>query len=53
MVPLDYGDWAEGNHGKFDVVVPDVRSKNFSDSKVVYESGHVPGAIYSSYLEKI
>lgn len=50
-LPLVDGDWAAENLGKSDVVVLDVRNKIDKGSKEVYESGHVPGAIYSNYLE--
>ena len=49
--PLVDGGWVEGNLGKSDVVVLDVRNKIDKGSKEVYEKGHVPGAIYSNYLE--
>jgi thiosulfate/3-mercaptopyruvate sulfurtransferase len=49
--PLVDGDWIEGNLGKSDVVILDIRNKIDKGSKEVYEKGHVPGAIYSNYLE--
>ena len=49
--PLVDGDWVEGNLGKSHVVVLDVRNKIDKGSKELYEKGHVPGAIYSNYLE--
>jgi thiosulfate/3-mercaptopyruvate sulfurtransferase len=49
--PLVDGDWVAGNLGKSDVVVLDVRNKIDKGSKEVYEKGHIPGAIYSNYLE--
>lgn len=49
--PLVDGDWVAGNLGKSDVVVLDIRNKIDKGSKEVYEKGHIPGAIYSNYLE--
>lgn len=48
--PLVDGDWIEGNLGKPDVVVLDIRNKIDKGSKEIYEQGHIPGAIYSDYL---
>ncbi|NCF83735.1 MAG: sulfurtransferase, partial [Proteobacteria bacterium] len=49
--PLVDGDWIEGNLGKPDVVVLDIRNKIDKGSREVYEKAHIPGAIYSNYLE--
>lgn len=49
--PLVDGDWIEANLGNANVVILDVRNKIDKGSKEVYEKGHVPGAIYSNYLE--
>ena len=49
--PLVDGDWVEGNLGKSDVVILDIRNKIDKGSREVYEKGHIPGAIYSNYLE--
>jgi len=48
--PLVDGDWIEGNLGKPDVVVLDIRNKIDKGSREVYEKAHIPGAIYSNYL---
>jgi thiosulfate/3-mercaptopyruvate sulfurtransferase len=49
--PLVDGDWVAGNLGKSDIVVLDIRNKIDKGSKEVYEQGHIPGAIYSNYLD--
>ena len=49
--PLVDGDWIEGQLGKSNVVVLDIRNKIDKGSREVYEKGHIPGAIYSNYLE--
>ena len=49
--PLVDGDWIEGNLGKSNVVILDIRNKIDKGSREVYETGHIPAAIYSNYLE--
>ncbi len=49
--PLVDGSWLESNLGKSDVVILDIRNKIDNGSKEVYQAGHIPGAIYSNYIE--
>ena len=49
--PLVDGDWLQANLGRCDVVVLDVRNKIDKGSREVYEAGHIPGAVYSDYIE--
>ena len=49
--PLVDGGWLEANLGKPGVVVLDIRNKIDKGSKQVYEAGHVPGAVYSNYID--
>ena len=49
--PLVDGAWVERHGDSPDVVVLDVRSKLDKGSREVYVQGHVPGSIYSDYLQ--
>ncbi|MFT5175620.1 MAG: thiosulfate/3-mercaptopyruvate sulfurtransferase [Gammaproteobacteria bacterium] len=48
--PLVDGDWLLNNGDNGHVVVLDVRNAIDKGSKALYEKGHIPGAIYSNYL---
>lgn len=49
--PLVDGDWLEANLDNPNVVVLDIRNKIDKGSKEVYEAGHIPGAVYSNYID--
>jgi len=49
--PLVDVDWVKANTGKSGIVFLDVRGKLAGKSKSDYLRGHIPGAVYSSYLK--
>ncbi|RDD63663.1 sulfurtransferase [Ferruginivarius sediminum] len=49
--PLVDADWLHDNLGQSDLVVLDVRNAIDGGSREIYEQGHIPGAVYSNYLE--
>lgn len=49
--PLVDADWLHGNLDRDDVVVLDVRSAIDGGSVETFAEGHIPGAVYSNYLE--
>jgi thiosulfate/3-mercaptopyruvate sulfurtransferase len=48
--PLVDADWLVANAGKPGLVVLDVRNKFNKVSKETFKQGHIPGAVYSDYL---
>lgn len=49
--PLVDADWVAANKDREDVVVLDIRNAIDGGSYEVYQEGHIPGAVYSNYLE--
>lgn len=49
--PLVTPDWLGEQIESGDVVVLDVRNRIDGGSAVVFRAGHIPGAVYSSYLD--
>ncbi len=48
--PLVSAEWLKGNLGNDGILILDIRSALAGASKVTFEAGHIPGAIYSNYL---
>ncbi len=48
--PLVEADWLQSRLGSKDLVVLDIRNKIDGGSREVFETGHIPGAVYSNYL---
>ncbi|MGI9333147.1 MAG: sulfurtransferase [Gammaproteobacteria bacterium] len=48
--PLVDGQWMQAHLDNDAVVVLDVRNKLDGGSRATYEQGHIPGAVYSDYL---
>lgn len=51
MEPLVSVDWLERHLGGDDLVVVDVRSGIDGSDRATFEEGHIPGAVYSNYVE--
>jgi thiosulfate/3-mercaptopyruvate sulfurtransferase len=49
--PLVDADWVHAHKDDQNVVVLDVRNDITDDSRETFEQGHIPGAVYSDYLE--
>lgn len=49
--PLVSAEWLHQHHDAPGVVVLDVRNAIDGGSRAAFEAGHVPGAVYSNYLE--
>lgn len=49
--PLVEADWVHAHKDDPNVVVLDVRNAITEDSRETFEQGHIPGAVYSNYLE--
>ena len=49
--PLVDADWVHAHTDDPNVVVLDVRNAITEDSRETFEQGHIPGAVYSNYLE--
>ena len=49
--PLVDAEWVHAHKDDPDVVVLDVRNAITEDSRETFEEGHIPGAVYSNYLE--
>lgn len=51
MEPLVTVDWLDQNLGEDNLVVIDVRSGIDGSDRETFEEGHIPGAVYSNYVE--
>ena len=51
LTPLVDVDWVKANGDREDVVLLDVRNKIDGGSAKTFAAGHIPGAVYSNYLE--
>lgn len=49
--PLVSADWLHDNLDREDLVVLDIRNRIDGGDRDTYESGHIPGAVYSSYTD--
>lgn len=49
VTPLVDTAWIKANAGKADLVVLDVRNSWGGGSREVFETGHIPGSVYSNY----
>jgi len=51
LSPLVDVDWVKANGDRDDVVLLDIRNKIDGGSAKTFATGHIPGAIYTNYLE--
>lgn len=51
LEPLVDVDWVKANADRDDVVLLDIRNKIDGGSAKTFAAGHIPGSIYSNYLE--
>lgn len=51
LTPLVDVDWIKAHGGQDDVVLLDIRNKIDGGSAEAFAKGHIPGAVYSDYLQ--
>ena len=51
ITPLVDAAWVKAHTGQANVVVLDIRNKLGDGSEDAYRQGHIPGAVYSDYLQ--